>query len=116
MFATLSRIASRLLHRPLTRRPVTVRTRVAPPRFRPRLEALDNRDVPAATTWLGGSVTSGSSWSGGTIPGSGDDLYFDGAVISAGCSGPPVNLSFSSIHVVNGYTGTISGFGSLSVG
>jgi hypothetical protein len=51
--------------------------------FRPRVEELENRLVPAAVTWIGGasgSWATGTNWSTGTMPGAGDDVVLDGSV------------------------------------
>lgn len=93
--------------------PNTARRKCAPPRrFRLTVEALEGRDVPVSLTWVGdGTYTFMSSvnWSPSQTPASGDDLYFDGSksLVGAAMITPPT-IVFNSIHLVNGYTGTVS--------
>src|SRR5438445_7263480 len=77
--ATWLRPLKAALTRTAPRRPI----RNAPPR-RLRLEALEDRTVPATITWVnpaGGDWGTPSNWSGGTVPGAADD-----AVINLGAN------------------------------
>jgi hypothetical protein len=87
-------------------------------RFRPRVEALEAREVPAANTWLGGSSsTDDTAWSLGRVPISGDDLYFDGSIASTDCDFWSGDLTdyLSSVHLVNGYPGTVYFDGDMDI-
>jgi autotransporter-associated beta strand protein len=71
------------------------------PVFRPRLEALENRVVPATATWDGGGATSNWSnpgnWVGDVLPAAGDDLVFPaGAARLTNFNNFP-NTSFNSL-------------------
>ncbi len=66
--------------------------------------------VLVTRTWDGGGATNNwsesANWSGDTVPGSGDDVVFDGtstknAVIN-------VNVSIRNLNINSGYTGTIT--------
>ncbi len=77
-------------------------------------EMLETREVPAVFNWLGtleGGYSNPNNWYGGGLepPKSGDDLYFgtvpQGKTIS--CVVPQA-YSFVGVHVINGYTGTVT--------
>ncbi len=53
-------------------------------RFTPRLEALEERAVPATVTWVGGSGdwNLAANWDTGTLPGPQDDAVIDRSGIS----------------------------------
>jgi hypothetical protein len=111
-----------MLPRSLFRRPL--RRKSAPPhRFRPGVECLEAREVPAVITWLGGySNMFGQplNWDLGRVPQAGDDVIF-GASAYQGISnfgpappgGPGLPGSggpYNSVQVLDGfgYTVTIS--------
>lgn len=76
-------------------------------RFRPRLDGLEAREVPAVVTWEGGVSTSALdplNWSGDALPDVGDDVFISGS--TPDCSG--LRGPFASLHIVNGYTGTVT--------
>lgn len=87
-------------------------------RFRPRLEALGERAVPAIITWVGvegigrGGITFGEegNWSLGRIPQAGDDIVFNGSASSADCVNfeTPTSGRYKSIKLYNGYSGDVS--------
>jgi hypothetical protein len=119
MLATLSRIASRFLLRLVTHRPSTIRTRTPVPRFRPRVEGLERRDVPAGTeAWWIGDVSSDA-----TNPANWEGDPTDGHIFFAGPDAGPIGKndrvptgvdcenfhgSFFSISVQSTYSGTIT--------
>jgi hypothetical protein len=82
-------------------------------RFCPRVEGLEGREVPAAFTWLGGDPMDPESWQGpeGETPWEGDDLYFDGTVSPASCDLGMTGVYFQSMHLINGYPGTVAWIG-----
>ena len=65
-------------------------------------------------TWDGGGATNNwsdaTNWSGDVVPGSGDDVVFDGT--SAKNAVIDTSLSISSLQIATGYTGTVSQGGS----
>ncbi len=108
---------TRLLNRktrPIRREPVAQVNR-----FRPRLEGLEVREVPANITWapVGGSTAGGTAanWVGGVVPGTNDTI-----VVNAGTGSLDMNgmatATFAGIQVDYGFTNTITtGFGGLKV-
>lgn len=96
----------------------SVRTSAAP-RFRPQLESLGERVVPAAFYWTGAqgsAATNPFNWSRppGVMnpPTSVDDVYFNsGSVNCIGLGG-----AVASLHILSGYSGTVTLGGSLTVG
>lgn len=97
MFARFTRLFGRTFAPPSERRP----------RFRPRVEELDGRIVPSVDIYLGGDPYTASNWSAGHYPTYGDDVYLDGNYSSG-----DVPLSaigpLAGIHLVNGYSGTVT--------
>lgn len=90
------------------------------------LEVLDARVVPSAYYWLGGLAGGWSTPGNWTLDpvnhtpaaspprGMLDDVYFDGSVSSLGVSGAGGFSGYKSLHLVNGYSGTVA-VSSLSV-
>ena len=68
------------------------------------IEALETRIAPATLVWLGatnGQWTNPSNWVGGTTPGAGDTLIFDGAGVTSAMindtvPGVPYDLVFNT--------------------
>ena len=60
------------------------RNSISSGRFTPRLEALEERAVPATVTWVGGSGdwNLATNWDAGTLPGPQDDAVIDRSGIS----------------------------------
>ena len=101
-------------------------------RFRPSLEALDAREVPAAFTWRGMASTDATNpmnWSGGsfgTLPGQYDTLLFSSQPGTGGPMSPPTSTSapsctnlsgtFAGIEITSAYTNTITFSGAVTVG
>ena len=82
------------------------------PAFRPRLEALEHRVVPATRTWDGGGTSNAWSdkvnWAGDVLPATGDDLVFPaGALRPTNFNNLP-STSFNSL-TFSGSGYTISG-------
>lgn len=82
---------------------------------------LESREVPAVFNWIGtngGGFANPANWYGGgsVAPTNGDDLYFgtvpQGKTIS--CDVPLTSLV--GVHLVNGYTGTVSLHHNTTVG
>jgi hypothetical protein len=104
----------------------------APPkRFRPVLEGLEAREVPATLHWTGAVseyVTDPDNWQGGVLPQRGDDLIFDTGSRNCnalnpmqGGGGPIEGFSsspydFNSISVLSGYSGSVIVQGGILVG
>src|SRR5439155_19722589 len=83
------------------------------PAFRPRLEALEHRVVPATRTWDGGGTTNNWSdqfnWVGFGAPAAGDDLVFPaGALRLTSVNNFPSGTFFHSL-TFSGSGYTISG-------
>ncbi len=86
-------------------------------RFRPEMETLGERIVPANKVWnpIGASVdgSAGANW-GGTAPANGDNLY-----IQAGRNSLNMFFTgwtdFAGIYMDQGYTGTFSTPGNITV-
>ena len=88
-------------------------------------EVLESREVPAVFNWLGiyaGGYSNTANWYGGGGAGSqtpkdGDDLYFgttpQGKTINCDV---PLPYSFAGVHLVNGYSGTVTVPNGTSVG
>ncbi len=101
--------------------------------FRPALEALEVREVPAAFTWTGAvssDALNPANWSSfeepGGLPGEDDHLYFGGpSVIVIPLGGPPsppspggtsvncdnlqsLGSGFAGVHISAAYTGTVT--------
>jgi hypothetical protein len=94
-------------------------------RFRPMLESLDARVVPAAYFWTGAvssDATNILNWNDGTrvplsLPDADDDVTIGYG--SRDCDGLVSNgsaTSFLSLHILSGYSGTVTLGESLSVG
>lgn len=108
------------------------------PRFRPAVEGLEGRDVPAMFTWLGvasGDTTDARNWYDNDnivddqadqtiLPGAGDDVVFtqtmngplNGVFVEAGA--PPLNFSgtYRSVHVDSTVDYTITLGGAVTTG
>src|SRR6516225_8000083 len=86
-------------------RPARSRRRAAVrPSFRPRLQVLEDRTVPATVSWsnpAGGDWSVASNWSTGTLPGPNDDVVIDspisGATITRG-SGSTDSIHSLTVH------------------
>jgi hypothetical protein len=95
--------------------------------FRPRVEFMEPREVPATLRWTDALSTGLSqdagNWQVEDSPGSwvtamrpparGDDLRFDGATSNASCAlsgfnAPESLADFNSISLVNNYSGTVT--------
>ena len=83
------------------------------------LESLDPRVVPATYSWLGtysSAATNPLNWQGPSQysppPGANDDVYFNQS--APDCIG--LGGSVASLHILSGYSGTVSLGGSLTVG
>lgn len=109
----------------------------APRGFRPALETLEAREVPAAFTWTGAvstDATVAANWSSleepGGLPGEDDHLYFD-ATVSIGIPGSPpspggtsvncdnlqsLGSGFAGVHIGATYTGTVTTGEALTFG
>lgn len=78
--------------------------------YRLRLEALEDRVLPATRTWTGLAAdshwTSAANWDGGvTAPAAGDTLVFpEGAPRSSNVNDFPVDTAFGTITLGPGYT------------
>jgi hypothetical protein len=120
-----------------------IRTSARTSRFRPGLEALEAREVPANFTWTGALSTNAldaANWSSleepGGLPGEDDHLYFNGpSLVTIGdpdepyeggvsTSGSVVNCDnlqslgsgFAGVHIGAGYTGTVTTGEALTFG
>src|SRR5262245_16260735 len=100
------------------------RVKARPRRFQPRLEAFEDRLVPATTwEWTGGWSGAPNDW--GTlynwrdsanhnthgVPAAGDSIVFDGNIANVDCTRHISSTSatdFASVTIQNGYTRTIS--------
>ena len=118
-----------MLLRFLSRR---VDRKCAPPKqFRPMLEGLEAREVPATLHWTGAVneyVTNPDNWQEGVVPERGDDLIFNSGsrncnALNAmqGGGGPIEGFSsspydFNSISVLSGYSGSVIVQGGILVG
>ena len=101
--------------------------------FRPALEALEAREVPAVFLWTGAVSTNAldaANWSSmeepGGLPGEDDHLYFTGGLVAnpgelgGPPSPPPISPSvncdnlqslgsgFAGVHIESSYTGTVT--------
>ncbi|MCI0701384.1 MAG: hypothetical protein L0241_09920 [Planctomycetia bacterium] len=76
-------------------------------RFRPLLEALDGRIVPATNYFNGGDPFVGSNWSLGHYPTYSEDVVFDGTHTTDDCTLTAIG-PFTSVQLVNGYPGTVT--------
>ena len=83
---------------------------------------LEDREVPALLNWVGtfaGGFSNPANWYGssGVAPTTGDDLNFgtvpQGRTISCVI---PSALTFKGIHLISGYTGTVTVQDDTSVG
>jgi hypothetical protein len=109
-FASIRNLLSRSVRRPS--QGGRSRPRSGGPRFRPRIEILEDRLAPAVATWsnpAGGAWETPSNWSAGNLPGPADDVVIDtlnsGAVITHASDA-------TSIHSLSS---TISNPGTLNI-
>src|SRR5947209_3088691 len=96
-------------------------------RFRPRLEALEDRMAPAVTNWInpaGGAWETASNWSTGALPGPADDVVISGlsagATISHGSDNTSIHklttaLSNPAVLAVSGGTLLVADSATLDV-
>jgi hypothetical protein len=78
-------------------------------RFRPALDLLESRTLPANVTWVGGSGdwTDPGHWSTGALPGSGDDAFISQANVTV------IYNTTTEVHslVVDGLNATLAFLG-----
>lgn len=90
-----------------------------PYRFRPRLEGFEDRLVPDAYTWVGTDTSNNpldpNNWSPHQVPTDTDDLYFDGTASNEDFYSVSTQNRFQSVHLVNGYSGSVTFSGGLTV-
>jgi hypothetical protein len=102
--------------RRLPSRPATARHRSA----RPRLEALERRDLLATVNWanpLGGDWNTASNWSGGALPGAGDDVIIGpigGTVTHSSGTHSVHSLTSAANFVLSGGSLTLAGLSTLN--
>jgi hypothetical protein len=92
----------------------SVKSQSSRPRFRPQVEGLEGREVPAAFTWLGGDPSDPGSWLSNEYrtPWEGDDLYFDGNVYGGSCDlSSWTGVAFKSMRLIENYSGTVTWIG-----
>jgi hypothetical protein len=98
--------------------------RRTPAKFRPRVDALEARDVPAIVDWTGivsDDMTVADNWvvpgEGGAhrLPTSADDVFFAGHYSSSRDCGNFAG-DYNSVHLGLGYMGTVTLAGALNAG
>src|SRR5579884_1335852 len=87
--------------------------RPSPASYRPRLRSFEERVVPSATTWIGGSLNGAEQWTGGDPTAWSNAANWTNGVPGVGDT-PLFTDNISETYVVNGQTITHNGPQSLN--